>query len=73
MNDFSFAIEQNAHFISLSRNVEGLVETAKLMAKLYPEDADAYDPLIDHVQAKSAVDRAKFSGRPDGLLWGARR
>ena len=73
MNDFSFAIEQNAHFISLSRNVEGLVETAKLMAKLYPEDADAYDQLIDHVQAKSAVDRAKFSGRPDGLLWGARR
>ncbi len=72
MNDFGYAIEQNAHFISLSRNVEGLVETAKLMQRLYPGEAEAYGNLIERVEEKAADDRAKLTARPEGLLWNAK-
>jgi tetratricopeptide (TPR) repeat protein len=71
LNDFALAIEENAHFISLSRNVEGAMETASLLARLYPQDADAYKQLIERIRAKSQQDRTRFQARPDGLLWKA--
>lgn len=73
LNDFALAIEENAHFISLSRNVEGAVEVASLLAKLYPQEADAYRQLIDRINVKAAEDRQKYNARPEGMLWSARR
>lgn len=71
LNDFALAIEENAHFISLSHNVEGAIETASLLARLYPRDADAYRQLTERIRAKSQDDRTRFEARPDGLLWKA--
>lgn len=71
LNDFALAIEENAHFISLSRNVEGAMETASLLARLYPADAEAYEQLIDRIRQKSLKDRSLLQSRPDGLLWKA--
>ncbi len=71
MNEFAYAIEQNAHFIALSSNVESLADLANKLASLYPDEKEMYVGLADHITAKAAEEREKLNARQPGLLWKA--
>jgi len=69
MNEFGLAIEQNTHFIALSKNVEELVSLSDLMAQLFPADHQAYRALAREATLSAREVRARFTARSRGLLW----
>ncbi len=69
LNEFGLAIEENAHFIALSKNVEDLVALCDILAVLYPEDANAYRSLARRSQNHANEERAKTASRPRGIIW----
>ncbi|MFA5800684.1 MAG: O-antigen ligase family protein, partial [Candidatus Peribacteraceae bacterium] len=69
MNEFGLAIEQNTHFVALSKNVEELVSLSDLMAQIFPADHQAYRALAREATLSAREVRARFTARSRGLLW----
>lgn len=69
MNDFALAIEQNAHYIALSNNVEELVNMSQLFAEMYPADEPLYVVLGAKMERKAQEARDTVKARPPGYLW----
>ncbi len=69
MDDFGLAIEQDAHFIDLSTNVEELSKLCTLFAEIYPSDASVYRSLQQRSEQHAALERSRLTGRPRGYLW----
>ena len=69
LNDYALAIEENTHFISLGSGVEEIIKAAEVFVDRYPEDAEVYRNLADHLRVKARDDRAKYTSRGRGVLW----
>lgn len=69
LNEYAFAMLQNTHFIALTSNVEQVIETASMLARAFPADAEIYRVLIEKVRENAEMERARSRSRPRGYLW----
>jgi len=66
---FADAINQNAHFIALSRNVEELQTVSRLLGVLFPEDAKRYRDIAGKALKHAEEERSRLESRSPGMLW----
>ncbi len=66
---FADAVEQNTHFIALSDNVEELQQVSRLLARLFPIDAERYKKIARDATTNAQKERQSYDARPAGNLW----
>ena len=63
------AIQNNAHFVALSSNVEEYITICNTMAKLFPDDAALYQVWAANADHHAQIERERIQSRPPGFLW----
>jgi O-antigen ligase len=66
---YADAIENNVHFIALSNNVEELQQIARLLAAMYPLDAERYKIIARSASSHARTEREAYDARSPGMLW----
>lgn len=66
---YAQAVENNTHFIALSHNVEELQAVSRLLAALYPLDAQSYRSIARSAVAHARQERERLTARQPGMLW----
>ncbi len=66
---FADAVAGNTHFIALSDNVEELQQTSRLLARLFPTDAERYKKIARDAATHAQKERQSYDARPAGTLW----
>ncbi|MDB4978036.1 MAG: hypothetical protein JWM56_222 [Candidatus Peribacteria bacterium] len=69
LSTYHTAIQNNAHYISLSPNVEAFIDLATYVADVYPDASLALVSEIDDVRNKAREARSQLSAHKPGLLW----
>ncbi len=66
---FAEAIEENAHYIALSRNPEELLSLSQLLISAYPQSAVPFAAIAGNALDHAREERMKYASRPPGILW----
>ena len=66
---YRVAIQNNAHFIALSTNVEEFISICNTMANLFPDNAALYEVWAANADHHAQMERERIHSRPPGFLW----
>lgn len=67
--EFARAIQDNSHYVAISKNVERFQEWMTVASQLYPKESSEWNRLSQQAASAAQAARAQFSARPDGYLW----